>query len=259
MHALVRGLSIVLLVASAGLAGAAPLDPTKVSAVRTAANELSKLGMPSRQVGGQPPRISDPKVNALVDIVFDLRALTAAEPVPLSDLGGVNDWSKAIVEVGSVYIFAGTGVADPSKVESTPALAQQVEKNTVDYAPEMGRYFDAQLGVGRAILVMVNTHLAANPADAQKPNFKAGLPDIFGGVARTFVSGITTLPTAGLTDEWRKARLPALQALAPHVAGVLDADDLKTVHNLTIQVADGSTDAALKDGLRKIAAVFQPR
>jgi hypothetical protein len=255
MTAFLRGLAILAIALNAGVAAAGTLAPDKIAAVTKASDDFAKMAAPARQ-SGTPPRSTQPAAKALIDTVFDLTPLRAAEPLPLSDLGRLNEWNKAIITVGTVYIFAGTGVADPSQAAANPELVQKVEKNTVDFAPEMGRYFDAQLGIGRAILSAVNTHLAANPGDREKPNFKAGLPDIFGGVAQTFLSAITTLPTKGLTDAWRRERIPALAELAPHVAAVVDAADAKTVHEMTMQVADGTSDAGVKDGLRKIAAVF---
>jgi hypothetical protein len=138
-----------------------------------------------------------------------------------------------------------------------PDFGQRVEKNTVEFAPEMGRYIDAQLGISEALLVLLNTHLAANPADRDKPYFQKNLPVVYDSAARTLAGAISTLPTVGLTDAWRKQRLPAMQALGPHVAKVLDAEDAKALRDISLQVAEANTDAELQAGLRKLADTFK--
>ncbi len=256
MRSLVRIVAIVLFALATGVADAGTIAPDKIAEVNKAAEAFAKMGEPSRQ-SGKPPRATDAAAKALIDTVFDLRAVAAAEPMPFSEIGKVNDWNKAILTVGTVYILSGTGIADISKAGSDPSLAPKVEKNTVDFAPEMGRYFDAQLGIAAAMLATVNQHLTANPGDREKPNFKAGLPDIYGGTAQTLYSTITTLPTNGLTDAWRLERLPAIEKLSPHVAAVVDADDRKTLHETTSQLSESMTNPRLKEGLRKIAAFFK--
>jgi hypothetical protein len=256
MPRFIRALAIIALVLMAGPVAAGTIAQDKIAEVNSAAEAFAKLGEPSRQ-SGKPPRATDPAAKTLIDTVFDLRVLSAAEPLPFSEIGKVNAWNKAILTVGTVYILSGTGVADISQAGSDPNLAPKVEKNTVEFAPEMGRYFDAQLGIAAAMLATVNSHLAANPADREKPNFKAGLPDIFAGTAQTLYSAITTLPTEGLSDDWRLERLPAIERLSPHVAAVVDAADLKTIHDTTSQIAESTSNPRLKEGLRKIAAIFK--
>jgi hypothetical protein len=65
------------------------------------------------------------------------------------------------------------------------------------------------------------------------------------------------LPSAGLTDAWRNQRVPAMQALGPHVARVVDADDAKTLHDMSLQVAQDSSSPELQAGMRKLAETFK--
>ena len=232
------------------------LAPAKLAAVRKATDELIKLGEASRQTG-KPPRASDPKVKPLLDAVLDTRVVSAAEPLPFSELDNVNAWNKAVIEVGMVYILSGSHAADLTKASADPNFPKQVEKNTVDFAPEMGRYMDAQLDISRALLALLDKHLTAHPADREKANFKSGLPQVYGGAARTLASAISTLPTAGLSDAWRKARLPAMQGLAPQVNKIVDADDAKTLADMSLQAGQGSNDAEFKAGLQKLADAFK--
>ena len=253
---------VTALMVPAGLFWPAPaiaggtLAAAKVAAVQKAAGDFAKLGVPSRQTG-QPPREADARTKALLDTVFDLRAVIAAEPMPISEIGRLNDWNKAVLEIGMVYILAGSKADDLNQAATDPAFPQRVEKNTVDFAPEMGRYIDAQLGISQAMLALLNAHLAATPADREKPYFKKNLPVVYDSAARTLAGAISTLPTAGLSDAWRKQRLPAMQALGPHVAKVVNADDAKTLYDLSLQVAQDNKDAELQAGMRKIADIFK--
>ena len=235
---------------------AGTLAPAKVAAVQKAAGEFVKMAAPSRQTG-QAPREADARAKRLLDTVFDIRAVSAAEPLPFSEIGRVNDWNKAVLEVGMVYILAGSRAADLSQASNDPGFLKQVEKNTVDFAPEMGRYIDAQLGISQALLALLSAHLAANPADREKPYFKKNLPTVYESAAQTLTGAISTLPTAGLSDAWRSQRLPALQSLGPHVAKVVDADDAKTLHDMSLQAGQGSSDKELQAGLAKLAATFK--
>ncbi len=249
-------LPVAGLLLSASAFAASALAPAKVAAVRKAADELTKLGAASRQTG-QPPREADAKVKALLDTVFDIRVVSAAEPLPFSEIDHLNEWNKAVIDVGLVYILSGSRAADLTQAANDPAFQKQVEKNTVDFAPEMGRYMDAQLGISQATLALVGAHLAAHPADREKPNFKKGLPQIYDGSARTLASAISTLPTAGLSDAWRKQRLPAMQSLGPHVAKIVDAEDAKALYDMSLQAGKGSGDAELQAGLKKLADTFK--
>jgi hypothetical protein len=144
---------------------ASTLPPAKVAAVKSAVAEFVKMSAPSRQTG-QPPREADARAKRLLDTVLDIRSVTAAEPLSFSDVGRLNDWSKAVVEIGVVYILAGTRVSDLSQAPSDPAFVQRVEKDTIDFAPEMGRYIDAQLGISQALLAL---HARAPGRDPQGP------------------------------------------------------------------------------------------
>jgi hypothetical protein len=232
------------------------LAPAKVVAVRKAADELTKMGAASRQTG-QPPREADAQVKTLLDTVFDIRLVSAAEPLPFSEIDRLNDWNKAVIDVGLVYILSGSRAADLTQAASDPTFPKQVEKNTVAFAPEMGRYMDAQLGMSQAMLALIDAHLAAHPADREKSNFKKGLPQVYDGSAQTLASAISTLPTAGLSDAWRKQRLTAMQSLGPHVAKIVDADDAKALYDMSLQAGQGSSDAELQAGLKKLADTFK--
>ncbi|MBV9862035.1 MAG: hypothetical protein JO267_07790 [Alphaproteobacteria bacterium] len=210
------------------------------------------------ETSGQPPRQSDPKVAALLNIVFDTSALNLNTPLPFSDLNNVNDWLLQVLNAGSVYILAGTGYTDFSKIVSLggpaqEALQQKVAANTVAFAPEMGRYVDSQLNVMQALIMIVTADMAADPQKLTGAMQQKGVADMRQGLVTTLVGAITMLPTDGLSDDWRRERLPALAAVAPKAAAFLLPDQRKTVHDISLQVAQTMSDAAVKDGLTAFA------
>ena len=66
-----------------------------------------------------------------------------------------------MLKVNLVYILAGTGIVDISKLPNTQEITQKINYNTVEFAPEMGRYFDAQLWIEAAVMDTVGTFIAS--------------------------------------------------------------------------------------------------
>ena len=56
-----------------------------------------------------------------------------------------------MVKVGLVYILAGTGVTDIAALPNTPDVMAKITANTIKFAPEVGRYIGAQLGLQAAL------------------------------------------------------------------------------------------------------------
>ncbi|MFI4988681.1 MAG: hypothetical protein ACHQF3_14720 [Alphaproteobacteria bacterium] len=249
--------ALILLLALAGRAAAAPLEPQKLAAVQAAALDFAALAKDS-YVSGQPPRQADPAVKALLDTVFDMTALEAAEPLAFSELGKLNDWTIAVLKVGTVYMLAGTGTSDIAQAAGDPKLAERIERNTADYAPEMGRYLDAQIRVMDAMIRSVAAHLAAYPQELEKPNVKSGLAKIRAGTKQTLVGALTTLLNRGLDDGWRRDRLPALAHFAPTAAKFLEPEDGRAVRQAALDVAETMPDPDVERGLMSLANIFGP-
>jgi hypothetical protein len=108
--------------------------------------------------------MTDPAARALIDTVFDTREL-AGGARPMAELGHLNAWNLAVLKIGVVYILAGTGATDISALANDQATQQRVERNTVTFAPEFGRYFDAQLALQGAIVDTVQGFLASASKD----------------------------------------------------------------------------------------------
>jgi hypothetical protein len=250
---LFAALAIVALAAPASPASAQTVDPARVAAAQKAAATFVGLAAGSHK-SGQAPRQSDPKVKALLDAVFDLSALPTNAVLPMSELNRVNEWQKAILDVGVVYILAGTGIDNIANIGKDPSIGPRTDKNGVDFAPEYGRYIDAQLGVTTVMLRMINAHLAANPGDRAK--FGPALGQIFGGAAQQMAGAITTLAIPDHVDAWRKQRLPVMLALAPPLAQGADPSHAKELNGMALRAAGSLTDPEVQAALKKVAGYF---
>ncbi len=240
-------------------AGASALDAAKVATINKATDSFVALAKDSAKTG-RPPRQSDPGVKPLLGVVLDTTVIQGGPPQPMSALDRLNAWNLAVVKVGLVYILAGTGITDIASLPNTPEVVARINRNTVEFAPEMGRYIDAQLWVEAAIIDTVSGYLAtAAKAELDRPNIKSGLAEIRSGAARTINGVITTLPTDGLNDIWRRDRLPALAAIGPKAAKFLLPEDVRVLRKTATEVAGQMTDAAVKAGLTSFAAMLAPR
>jgi hypothetical protein len=245
-----------------GFSGPGPatvVTDDKLAAIKTAASEFQALAQGSEK-SGQPPRQTDPKAKPLLDTVLDTSILDNAEALPPSDIANVNEWMLQVLNVGEVYIFAGTGYADFSKIANLDSAQQQklqtqVTANTATYAPEIGRYYDTQLAVMRALVWAVDAEMSADPNKYSSTKSQNGISQLRAGLVKTLVGVVTTFPTDGLTDSWRRDRLTALMAMAPKAAAFLLPDQRKTVHDITVEVARGMTDTAVQSGLNAFADV----
>ncbi len=246
-----------LLILLSGCSSQSELE-TKVKAVTKATDAFVMLAKNSATTG-EAPRESDPAAKPLLELVFDTSSLENGPVQPMSELDVLNTWNLDVVRVGLVYILAGTGVTDVAALPQTPEMISKVNANTVEYAPEMGRYIDAQLRLQAALIDTISSYMAgASQSDLDRANFKSGLGQVRSGVAGTINGAITTLPIDGLTDGWRRERLAALTAIGPKAAKFLLPEDLQALHDAATEVAGQMKDPEVKAGLTSLAVAFNP-
>lgn len=249
---------LIALIAGANFAVAAGFDATKIADIKKAGEAFQALGKNAYQ-SGQPPRQSDPAVAKLLDTIFDTSALNGPPPVTFAQFLDVNNWLMQVVNTGLIYVTAGTGIADLGSLQSVTAKQQaQMNANVIAYAPEMGRYYDAQLGVSKVEIDLINAELAAHPDDYKTGNRAQGIGKMRSGLAQTLAGVIETLQLSGVDPAWLRDRLPALAALAPTAAKFLQPDQKQQVHDLAAKVAAASSDDAVKTGLNSVAQVLAP-
>jgi hypothetical protein len=148
-------------------------------------------------------------------------------------------------------MLAGTGAADLATLAQDPKADEKVNRNVVAFAPEMGRFLDFQLRIQGAIVEAVLARIAtARPGDAATPTFQTGIAQIRRSSLRTVASVIETLAVDGLSDDWRRARLPALGAIGPRLAKFLQPDQKAELQTLVAACVEAMNDPRVKQGLQ---------
>lgn len=240
----------------AGLLPAAAYDAAKLPAAKSAAAAFATAAQNSAKTGAAP-RETDPAVRRLLEAVFDAGDLAADQPVPFPALPALSERMMTGVQVGLIYMLAGTGASDLSQIGADPQAADKVNLNVIKFAPEMGRFFDFQLRVQGAVVDAVLDRLAtATPEDLARPNFQSGLADIRQGSARTVSGVIETLAVNGLSDAWRRERMPAIAAMGPRLAKFLQAEQKQALKDLALACANVMDDTQVKSGLQAFAAAM---
>lgn len=244
----------IVLALVAGCGAAQALDKAKVDAVTLAADQFVVMAKGSH-LSGKPPRQTDSAAKALIDPVFDVSEVQSSyHGYKISDLSNLNGWNIAVLKVGLVYILSGTGVDDLAKLQVTDAIIKKIDQNTVDFSPELGRYYDAQVWIQVGIMELLNGYLPTAPqSQLEQPNFKNGLAQVRAGAAQTINGFVTTFPNAGLSDDWRRARLAVLTAAGPVAAKFLLSEQTAALHDATLKVAADMKDPTVKAGLTAFA------
>jgi hypothetical protein len=252
-------LQTVLMLLVLGCGSAHALDAAKIAAINKAADAFAARAGNSAK-SGLPPRQSDPAVKALLDVAFDTSEIQAGPAQPMSALSNLNAWTIAVLKIGLVYTLAGSGLTDITALANRPDLIAKVNGNAVTFAPEMGRYFDAQVRLQGAVMDSVTAYLAtATKAELDRPNVRNGLADIRAGNTRTIVGVITTLPIDGISDSWRRERMSTLNEIAPKVVKFLPPENLTLLSQTVTDVAAQMTDPGVKTGLMSFAATLAKR
>ncbi|MGH7074225.1 MAG: hypothetical protein ACREFD_08505 [Stellaceae bacterium] len=253
-----RFLSVAVGAAAAAIAAivaVAPGHAAAIAAVEKAEQQFAALGANAYKTG-QPPRMSDPKVAALLDVVFDLSDLPLTGTPPFSQIEDLSKKMQAIAQVGLIYTLAGTGapsLAVTAKLGDMAKLSKQINHNTVAFAPEMGAYFDGELVVETLVLKCVAHELQANPGEFTSKLARHGLAQIRNGATQTIDGIFYSLTIAGESDHWRRARMAGLIAIAPTAARFLLPEERKKLHDDALVGAKQSKDLILRTGYRGIA------
>jgi hypothetical protein len=229
--------SLALLVICAAFIGdsAVALESATVAAIQRNAEALVALAGDTTK-NGEVPRLINPSAKPLIESVFDTTELQRAPRPSALDLLLLNNWALSVNKAGMIYVLAGTGVANGQPLPmGDPKFNERVNRNTVTYAPEIGRYTDA------AVWLQCLTGEAAMSAISQAPkplaeNIKSGFAMIQSGEFQSLYGVITTLEV-GVTDAWRRDRLAVLSATAMRTAESLAKDDLRKLSEHAKSVA----------------------
>lgn len=240
--------TVAALIMSAAIAMAA-MDQQKITAAQKAAAEFVKLAGNAAKTG-KPPRNSDPKVKALLDIVLDTGAMTSPE---FSDIPRITQWLSNADRIGLVYMLAGTGTNNLAAA-ANPKIADRIAKNIVEFQDEYGRFADFQVVLSGFTLDAVRAKMDSAPEKERKnPKFQAGFMQVAGGIAQTIAGTLSTFSAEGITDDWRRDRLAPLTAIAPKAAETLPKEMREKLGEMTRDIGEQMTDPQIKDGVKSIA------
>jgi hypothetical protein len=222
------------------------MDQAKLAAAQKAAADFVKLSGNSAKTG-KPPRESDPKVKALLDTVLDTSAMTAPE---FSDIPRITQWLANADRVGVVYMLAGTGTGNLAAA-ANPKVADRIGRNIAEFQSEYGRFVDFQLALAGFTLDAVRTKMEqASEKERKDPKFQAGFIQVASGMAQTYLGALSNFAADGIADDWRRARLVPLNALAPKIAETLPREMRDKLGEMTREIADQLADPKIKDDVK---------
>jgi hypothetical protein len=249
----------VLLVSGlvSGVAGAQTLDAAKIASINKAADNFVALAKGAITTG-RPPRETDRAAKPLLDTVFDTRAIEGDKRVAWSDLKLLEQWNIAVTRVGVIYYLAGTGKNDLEAASQDPAAITKATQNTVTFAPEYGRYLDAQIKIHSAL---VSTALAqaavVTPEQAKDVEFRKTLNNIGDATAEVMSDALGGLALDGMTDAWLLGRVVTLLEITPKAARFISPDARLRVKTVAVAVAERSKNPDVQSGLNAIARGFE--
>jgi hypothetical protein len=237
----------------------AQIDSKIAPAAKKAAAEFAERGKGSEKTG-EVPRLSDPATKRLLDTIFDSRDVQAAKSIPFSTLTQLSDRMLAGTKAGLIYMLAGTGITDMNQIGTVPDAETKINLNVIKYPAEMGNYFDFAVTMQGAIAESVQNHMnTSKPAEQARPNFQSGLANIRSGATGSVSGVIETIAVNGITDEWIRARLTALAAVAPKLSKFLLPEQKEQLSKLANACADVTNDAVSKKGLQDFAFAIAAR
>src|SRR5262249_1985129 len=132
-----------------------------------------------------------------------------------------------------------------------PAAPEAARERMRDYAAEIGRCLDASLGASGASLAAT----ADPPADARGV-VMAIKPSPHETVVRTGRRVLGAINRPEPDDAWRRARLPALAALAARAGPLLTTDERRQLATSALSASRTARDPEVRTGLMSVASRF---
>lgn len=227
----------------------ADIDQKKIAAAQKAAADFVKLAGNSAKTG-KPPRESEPSVRALLDTVLDTSAMTSPE---FSDIPKITQWLANADKVGLVYMMAGTGTNNLANA-SNPKIADRIGKNIAEFQDEYGRFVDFQLALSGFTLDAVRGKMAsASDKERKDPKFRGGFMQASSGIVQTVAGTLSTFTAEGITDDWRRARMAPLNAIAPKIAETLPKEMRDKLAEMTREIGEQVKDPQIRDSMTAFA------
>jgi hypothetical protein len=258
MRRLVKILTfLAALAAPCGMAQAQTLTAAKIDSINKAADSFVALAKGSENTG-KPPRYSDATAKPLLDAVLNTKDIEGGKPLPWPSITLLNDWNRAVTKVGLVYYLAGTGTADPRVASKDPQTVIKANRNTVAFAPEFGRFYDAQVRIALAMIDAATAQLAVVTDDQRKdPAFKATLNGISDNAAKAMTGLLGSFVHEGTSDEWLLSRVVVLLDMTFKTAKFMAPEDRQQVRDAAVEVAGQMNNPDVKSGVNTVARALE--
>lgn len=248
---------VAALAAPCSLAQAQTLDPAKIAGITKAADSFVALAKDSQKTG-KPPRQTDPAAKPLLDTVLDTKAIEGDQPLPWSDVKALEQWNGAVVKVGLVYFLAGTGIADLQALAADPNAITRANRNIVEFAPEYGRYTDAQLRIHSALMSTALAQMAAVTPEQQKdPALRNTLNNISEGTAEAAIGVLGSMVLDGMSDAWLLGRVVVLLEITPKVAKFMAPNHRQRLKTVAAEAAEQIKNPDVKSGVNAVARALE--
>jgi hypothetical protein len=230
----------------------AKIEAARLGDIRRSVSDFLDLAKDSHTTG-KAPRQSDPAVKALLDTVFDTSDLDGAT-LAASDIGRALDWFGAGDRIGVVYILAGTGVAEMSKLPDDPNIQRRTHRNVAEFAPEFARYLDFEVKLSGAMADAALKRMAgATAEELDRPEVKKDFAEARTTLRDAMTGALTSLAYDGVSDEWRRDRLAVMMEAAPKAAKFLTADQARATRAHALNVVGFVKNSFVQDTLKAFA------
>lgn len=234
-------IAVLLVLSFAVPVRAATLDPGQITAIDTAADAFVAKAAEAKKTG-VVPRQSDPAIAALLDTVFDTRALSHGA-LPYADYDKLHDWLKKAGDVGAVYVVASRAAHDAGL-----------------FAPEMERYFAAIVVILQAMADCAATELDTASEKRLPAAELHQIDEARRSLAENLANIVRSLRDPGLTLGAVERRLAVLTTAAPSFARLLKPADVERLRRETLGLSASFREKPLRAGLGSFAtALAAPR
>lgn len=248
---------VAALAAPCGVAQAQTLDAAKIASITQAADTFMVLAKDSHTTG-KPPRQTDAAAKPLLDTVFNTKDIEGDKPLPWSEIKLLEQWNGAAVKIGLVYYLAGTGATDLGALSKDPQAMAKANRNTVEFAPEFGRYSDAQIRIHGALIKAALAQTAtATPEQSKDAAYRNTLNNISNGTAEAMTGLLGSMVLDGMTDAWLLARVVVLLEITPNAAKFMAPHDRLRVKTVAAEVAEYLKNPDVKSGVNALARAFE--
>jgi clan AA aspartic protease (TIGR02281 family) len=215
-------------------ANAGSIDSGRIAAIDQAADAFLARAADAHK-SREVPRQSDPAVRGLLDTVFDTSDLSHG-PVPIADLGKLDDWLARVVKIGSIYLSAGHAVHDLGL-----------------FGAELGRFVDASIVLEQAIADCMTAELAAHPGEQPSPADLSKLARLRTAISGSLTETIGLFRAPRISGQWVYERVTSLRAAAPSLARFLTPAELAQLRSTVLQLAAAMRDRTLRQTLGNLA------